>query len=341
MRYAGLAALALLVLVGWAYTQRPENTKADDIQQTQTNEAPVKHNTSTHKVVAKTESQDKTLRFVTGLEQLAPSLKGTEVDGGFELDEAGDLLPSFRTRQLFDYFLSAQGEEELSTILARIEAYIHHQLPNKAAAEAVALLHNYVGFLAAADGLEGVKPAMDTLDLLHLREQKQAIASLRYEYLDAATQSAFFGAEDAYDHFAFGRLEVLANEALSAEEKAHALNELKTQMPTEFQQEQEQLYQLQTLQTLTQEWQQQGGDPQELQQLRHQLVGEEATQRLEGLDKERQQWQQRVDEWLDERQRILANGNLSPEDKDMAIEELRASRFSQQEALRVKFAEKR
>lgn len=86
-------------------------------------------------------------QFITGLENLPPSLHDTEVDGGFELDADGNLIITNRIRQLFDYFLSTQGEEPLPTIVQRLRAYIHNTLSGDAAAEAEQLLENYIGYL--------------------------------------------------------------------------------------------------------------------------------------------------------------------------------------------------
>ena len=49
------------------------------------------------------------------LSSLPPSFAGTEVDGQFRLDDAGNLLISMDIRRIFDYFLSAYGEERIQT----------------------------------------------------------------------------------------------------------------------------------------------------------------------------------------------------------------------------------
>ena len=73
------------------------------------------------------------------------------------------------------------------------------------------------------------------------------------------------------------------------------------------------------LQTLTQEWQESDGNPANLQQMRENLVGREAAERLAKLDQERAQWQQRVDSWLMERQAILSNSGISDADKERFV----------------------
>jgi len=62
------------------------------------------------------------------LSSLPPSFAGTEVDGQFRLDDAGNLLISMDIRRIFDYFLSAYGEERIQTSIARLQAYIRSQL---------------------------------------------------------------------------------------------------------------------------------------------------------------------------------------------------------------------
>jgi len=79
----------------------------------------------------------------------------------------------------------------------------------------------------------------------------------------------------------------------------------------------------------------QGADPSEVRELRLSLVGPEATGRLEDLDQERQQWQQRMDDFSAEREAILSYQGLAEDDKQAAIEELLENRFNANERLRV------
>src|SRR3546814_15508427 len=59
-----------------------------------------------------------------GTPQLPTSFKGTQVDGQFRLDEAGNLLIGAELRHLFDYFLAAAGEQPLKNSIARFRRYI-------------------------------------------------------------------------------------------------------------------------------------------------------------------------------------------------------------------------
>ena len=66
--------------------------------------------------------------------------------------------PSATTRALFDYFLSATGEEPPETIRARIVATIERRLPPAAVADAVALLDRYLAYRERARELAARRP---------------------------------------------------------------------------------------------------------------------------------------------------------------------------------------
>ena len=92
--------------------------------------------------------------FVTGLERLPASLKGTQVDGEIIIDENKQLVVTEGLRRLFDYFLSALGEENEAVIATRVERYIRHHTPEPAASQAVAIFGNYVAYLKALPDIE-------------------------------------------------------------------------------------------------------------------------------------------------------------------------------------------
>ena len=73
--------------------------------------------------------------------------------------------------------------------------------------------------------------------------------------------------------------------------------------------------------------------------MRQQLVGAEATTRLEALDSQRQSWQRRLDDYITAKAKIQVNEGLSSGDKRAAIEALAAERFDERERLRLDAAE--
>lgn len=277
--------------------------------------------------------------FSTGTEGLPPSLQGTEVDGELEVDAAGRLRITGGIRRVFDYFLSAVGEEPLESILKRIRAYIRHKLPAGAAAEAERLLDNYIAYKKALDGIPQVQASPGNVDLAALRRQMQQVQALRTQFFSPEVITAFFGDEDTYDRYTLERLDVMQDKSLSPEQRAARLAALEQQLPESMRESIRVINQVQNLDAMTREWKQRGGTPAELRQIRESLVGPEAADRLEALDQENAQWDQRMAGWFAERDAILANKNLSEQDRQRAVEDARKARFNAQELLRAESLE--
>src|SRR5690554_4275295 len=291
-------------------------------------------------VIAASKAPSSDNRFVTGLENLPASLQDTEVDGGFELDINGNLIVNHRIRQLFDYFLTAQGEEPLPILLRRLRAYIHHTLSGDAAIEAEHLLDSYVGYLNDAASIDSSRIAAgQKIDPSQVREQKQQLAAIRASHFDEVANDAFFAEEEAYDRYTLARLELMTDNSLSLDERANRLAELENQLPPALQESLKEVTRYQNLQALTQQWQASDGDTGNLQQIRENVVGREAADRLAKLDQERAEWHRRMDSWQRERAIIQSNSGLSDADKKRQIDAARSRLFNEQEQIRVRALE--
>ncbi len=264
--------------------------------------------------------------------KLPASFKGTEVDGQFQLDAAGNLIIGPELRQLFDYFLSAIGEEPLKQSIERLRRHIAAQLPEPAQAQALAVLNQYLNYKRQLVDFEAQHPRV--ADLASMRDRLSAIRALRAHALDPATHQAFFGLEEAYDHFSLERLAIRFDPALDSDAKGRAIDQLRAGLPVELQDLL--MPQLQTeLREQTTTLLANGAGPQQLRQLRQQLVGSEAADRLEALDLQRRQWQQRVASYQQERTRIETARGLDEVERRAAVERLEAQRFSDSERLRL------
>lgn len=270
------------------------------------------------------------------LSSLPPSFAGTAVDGQFRLDDAGNLLISMDIRRIFDYFLSAYGEERIQTSITRLQAYIRSQLDEPAEGQALALLEQYLDYKRQLIQLEKDLPQMASLEAM--RQREQAVQNLRASIFSPEAHQAFFAQEEAYNQFTLQRLAIRHDQLLNEQQKAEAMDRLRATLPEDMQ---EMLVpQLQAeLRQQTAALQAQGAAPEQIRQLRLQLVGAEATARLEALDQRRQQWQQRLDAYRQEKARIEANSGLSEEDRQAAIASLAEERFDERERLRLDAAE--
>lgn len=278
--------------------------------------------------------------FVTGLEKLPRSLHDTEVDGELTVDENGRLRITQGVRNVFDYFLSALGEEPLETILQRLRAYIRHKLPAVAAIEAEGILDGYIAYKKGLAHLQEVaQPGSGPIDTAALRRQLQQVQALRTQFLSPPVIAAFFEGEDVYERYTLARFDILQNPKLTPQARAKQLAEVELQLPPALRESLKVANQVQNLASLTEDWQKRGGSPAELRQIREQLVGPDATARLETLDRERAAWAQRMNAWNSERAAILGNRSLGEQDRAAQIDALRAQRFTAEERPRVEALE--
>lgn len=157
---------------------------------------------------------------------------------------------------------------------------------------------------------------------------------MRARIFSQTAHQAFFANEEAYDRFTLERLAIQLEPGFDTNAKGAALDRLHAALPAELQDVL--VPQLQTqLRQQTAALQASGGDAAQLRQLRQQLVGNAATERLEALDRRRQAWQQRLAEFEQEKSRIERSQGLGEADKQAAIERLAEQRFDSSERLRL------
>lgn len=282
-----------------------------------------------------------TAEFNTGLEQLPASLQGTEVDGGLRVDDNGNLIINHDIRRVFDYFLSTMGAESLEQIEQRLLAYIRHQLPAAAALQAEQLLEGYLALNRGLSALQAPEEPDDNiaLETNTLRERLLSIQSLRRQYLPADVVDAFYADDDALDQLALGRMDIMEDPALSADQRTQALANLEQSLPPHLLRVMSELNKQQQLNTLTERLRDNGGSDADLYQLRDSFYGSEAADRLAQLDQSRQQWQTRTARWLSERDRLIAAQNIDEADRQHQIDRLRREYFEAHELNRVRVRE--
>lgn len=260
------------------------------------------------------------------------SLRETEVDGTLEVDAQGNLVISEQLRYLFDYFFTAVGEISFDEAAERIRIYLASQLQEPALAQSLALLQNYIDYKTALVELERSFPVV--ADIAAIRAREDEVQRLRARLFSPEAHAAFFAAEEVYNHFTLERLAILQNPNLDDGDKAAMIENLRQSLPDDVQDLLiPQIHQELTVQT--EQLLEQGADPRAVRELRLSLVGPEATGRLEDLDQERQQWQQRLDDFSTEREAILNYQGLAEDDKQAAIDELLQARFNSNEQVRV------
>lgn len=273
-----------------------------------------------------------TVASPSSAKQLPASFSGTQVDGVFQVDEQGNLRITRDIVQIFDYFLSAIGEESLAQSIERLQAHIRNQLPTPAEAQALALLEQYLDYKRQLVLLERDLPQLPSLDALKQREM--AVQALRARLFSSEAHQAFFATEESYNLFTLERLAIQRDDSLDANAKGEALDRLRDGLPEELQASV--LPQLHSeLRSQTSALQAAGGSAAQVQALRQQLVGNQAASRLQALDQQRQSWKQRLQRFQQETSAIDTHPGLSPADKQAAIQRLAQEQFDERERLRL------
>jgi lipase chaperone LimK len=261
---------------------------------------------------------------------LPASLAGTDVDGDLRLDAQGRFVPGPEALLLFDYYLSATGEEPDERIHARIVSEIRRRLPPDAARDAEALLGLYLDYRAAAEELF----SNDALASADVERRFQIVRELRREIFGAQRAAALFGEEERVVAIDLERRRVSQQEGLGPAERARRLAALEEQLPDAVRAARREVLAALELRQAEAELRAAGAAPAEIQAEREQRFGPEAAGRLAALDQHRAAWEERVAAYRSERDELRARG-LSDEQYTEELSALRAARFAEPERLRV------
>lgn len=257
------------------------------------------------------------------------SLDGTQVDGHVAVDANGHLIVDLGLRQIFDYFLATIGEETLEQIRARIAFYLQQQLPADAALQAWDILTQYLAYKDALADLSGHDGSYEGM-----RDSLQRQRELRDSLLSPALSTAFFQEEDTYADFALEHIENLRNPELSAAEKQAQTQALLETLPAPTRELIQATGAPLGVEQQVQVLREQGGSDSDIWQFREQQFGAAAADRLAALDAQRLQWEQRYEQYRQQRA-VIENSGLAEQDIQQEIERLRAEQFADSERKRV------
>lgn len=266
------------------------------------------------------------------------SLKGTDTDGAYPVDEQGQLILSDRIRHRFEYFLSTLGELELAEIIQLIQEDIRSQLAEPARSQALQLLENYINYKKALIELEQASeaPAMyEIQDIEAMRQRLYDMQAVRRQFLSNEAVNAFFGFDESYDEYMLSRLQILNNNQLTQQEKQAQIDSLKNSLPDEVRQLHKETQHISEVYKQTQAYRQSGKTDEEIFEYHQQEFGQEAALRLQQVENKRAQFVDNVNDYLSERRQILSDTDMSDQDKQAAIDDLK-SQFSESEQIRLR-----
>jgi lipase chaperone LimK len=264
---------------------------------------------------------------------MSKSQQDTEVNCQLRLDGANRLIVNEQTRNCFEYFITQYGEKDIKQIKNDFKAYIQQTYKEPALAQILDLWNRYIDYREKLGDVQA--PNINKEDPKYYQSIFANMKNLRKQLFSDYEIEGLFGTEDTYHEYTLSRMTVMDDKSLSEAQKAQKLKDLFNQLPEDWKENLEQLNKLEDLRKLTADIKARGGSAEEIHQMRMNLVGPEATQRLESLDGQRRDWKNKVDGYLKERDNIMKSG-MSEDAKQKAVQQLRTQHFNKpEEQLRV------
>ena len=269
------------------------------------------------------------------------SQEGTKPDGNLAALVAGgvaadnDRVAYGELRRLFDYYLSALGEQTLPAITQQIQTELDQRLKPAQSKKARRLLDLYLSFRRALVDLEA-KPALAGNGVAAIRQRMLAQQDLRSQYFNPQEIEGMFGFEDVMDADAVARLEISQNAKLSAAQKQQQLAALDATMSPALRAEREATQVVTRVEQRAFDMRAKGASDDEIYRMRAKEFDAGAASRLADLDREEAAWKQRIATYLEARRAVLkSQANATPSERQQALTLLQQSQFSEDERRRL------
>ena len=269
------------------------------------------------------------------------SMQDTLPDGDLQILQAGSktgltgALAYGELKRLFDYYLSAVGEQSIEVITQQIRGELERRLPTPQAAKARRLLALYIEFKRELVRLES-QPQLAGNGVQAIRARMLAMQDVRSRYFNEAETQGMFGFEDAYDMDAIARLEISQNPALSALQKQQQLAAVDAAMPANLRREREASSVVVRVEQQAQDLRAKGSSEDDIYRMRAKEFDPQAAARLAEVDREEVAWKARIGRYLDERSKLLkAQANATESERQTVIAQLQQTYFTEGERPRL------
>jgi len=219
---------------------------------------------------------------------------GTQPDGQFAAP-GGELVLSPELIKRFEYHLAAIGERTVPQIREAILQDLRSSLNAKGLSEAARILDKYLQFKTALASVPAAQVS-DSSSVV-LAHTFQTIRHLRAQYFSADEVAALFGQGDEYEDYMVKKMAIVQNKNLSQAEQQAALASLTATLSPQSRADVEQPTLHLTLAERVEQARQQGASADQIRAIRTELVGADATRRLEALDREEADWQSRIQQY--------------------------------------------
>lgn len=322
-RTIGIVLLIIIVIIVFIVWLKPQNESVDERSPGQSAQVLDEQQNA----LSLKSADPKQLQFAS------PSQQDVEINCQVAMDASNRLIVNEATKNCFEFFITQYGEKDIAQIKIDFVKYAQATYQDPLLAQLTDLWSRYMQYREQLGHLS--PPAGNKESVQYFKNIFNQMKSLRQQFFSAYEIEGLFGTEDVYNNYTLDRMTILENNTLSEAEKAAKLQTLFDALPEDWKENLKQLSQLEDLRKLTADIKARGGSAAEIREMRLNLVGPEATQRLEHLDVQRSDWKQRVDGYLQSREQIL-NSSMSDSAKQTAIQNLKQKQFNTpQEQLRL------
>lgn len=259
-------------------------------------------------------------------------LRGTRPSGALVVDADGHFVPGPEALLFFDYYLSASNELSVEALAELIQRGIRARLDPPADAEAEAFLGRYLDYLAAGDREFRSPGVADGADL---ERRMQWTRELRRAHFGAELAERLFGDDETAARVHLERRRLRSDPELAPEERAARLAELEARYPESVRAARARATEPLRYAREESKLREEGATAGEIEQLRVERFGPEAAERMRKLDEQRADWNRRLARYRSERDAILAESFVDPQQRVDTIESLRAEHFTASEMRRV------
>lgn len=341
MRYmVGAVVLLLTLVLYWKSPEMQPSSKMVDVDIGKMAATPLAgHRTLAPDTIAVAVRQSATDGVpLKVLRQLPKSLRGVPLPETLSVDERGALVINQAIQKLFDFYLTAIGEESLQLIIARIKHQLNGQLDEPALAESLVILEGYLQYrnhLATILNESQAEVTQDPRSVARLELLRQQISAAREQFLGPRVIEAFFERQDQYDEYMLARQAILNDDGMSLSQQQQARSELDRETSQWLIEQQHSAGGLNRFYQQQQKLLTQPGGEDAIQVLRETSFGIEAADRLARLDEKRQQWHSKLSDYHQQLKTLLDNSSADDETRQQQITQLRQQYFSENELRRV------
>lgn len=257
--------------------------------------------------------------------ELETSLRGSDIDGGFTVQD-GLFYPDRNALDLFDYFMTLNGELPFADIQARVMNEIDARLDGQNAKAARDFWQTYLGYLDEIHTVERVASAQEATYVWDMAQQQNDLWQLRRAHFGDAIADRLFAGDEAIDSLKLARLEARNQKKIDPFWRAE-IQALEDDQPQAAKAAFDRATLPSRIRAFTEGLRAQGLIDTEIQAQRAEAFGVEVNERLSKLEARRAAWKARIDSLVSEVDMQSNKRRLTPAERRNFADEMVSKRF--------------